>query len=293
MSYTSKYTGQEIDNLLDSVKAVNVTETVLFEGEFTTKDAFSKTGLLSDNVKNYDYIILTAYQVVPNIGVKTRYTNALINTKDLEETTYVGSIYWCVGSFDTRTSGGYGYSITGNFGDGTQLAMTVLTQSAVSSRTHGICRVLGIKLGASAGNSESTYKEVDLLNAPVEYNMTSNTLTTVGKDLVLSDDIANYNEVVFLIETKNSSNGMYTGLTNVRMLVSGIIYSNDDTASTDGSSFYLTLSHSTSSNVQDYWRHCTAGVHFKTGTILRVRNTTTNTDNYTKFRIKAIKGIKY
>ena len=221
-------------------------------------------------------------------GALVRQMGTILTPSTLPTTDAVGSALWSINNFADANQ--MGYFFDGNFGDGTQLCISAQrVGTTVSSRKHGICKVVGIK--TSVGGS--SYKEVDLISEPVEYDMTYNVLATIGKDLTLSDDITNYNEIVFLVETKNAVNEAYIGLTNVRMLVSEIIYSNDDTASVSGSSFYLALSHGTNNSDLNYWRHCTAGVHFKTGTTLRIRNTITNTANYTKFRIKAIKGIKY
>ena len=55
--YQSKYTGQEIDNLLDKINAGGGSTTTLWEGKATS----STTVPLSDHVENYDFIILEAW----------------------------------------------------------------------------------------------------------------------------------------------------------------------------------------------------------------------------------------
>ena len=148
MSYQSKYTGREIDNLLDSVKGVNVTKTVLFEGEFTTVGEFSEANLLSDSIYNYDLVYLTTYQKKSSSdSTKLRFYTIAISPEIVKEN-YVGTQANVMWSVNNQLGGEtpIGYYMEGNFGDGTQLSIGIIkTETASADRIHGICRVEGIK----------------------------------------------------------------------------------------------------------------------------------------------------
>lgn len=122
-------------------------KTTLWEGEFTSLNTFSATNTLSDNVKNYDYVIVSTYQIVPSNNQKARILNILVDTSTIQtENVSTSSTFWVGTCNDCNTSNGYGYFIAGNFGGGTQLCISsLIKQSGVSSRTHGICKVVGIK----------------------------------------------------------------------------------------------------------------------------------------------------
>ena len=75
MSYTSKYTGNEIDELLDKVKNSNASKIVLWEGELT-KEKESVT--LAESVENFDFILIEAMSTAENdsAGIETRLVDA-------------------------------------------------------------------------------------------------------------------------------------------------------------------------------------------------------------------------
>lgn len=167
---------------------------------------------------------------------------------------------------------------------------------AYTSRPTNVAVLFCIKYteSASAG-SGSTYKEVDLISEPVEYNM-GTSATSISQNLVFNDSVTNYNEVVFIVDVYHSNNKAYYARTNVRMLVSGITFNDSDAAGADGNSFYLNIAYGIgldSKYQMGATNAFTAGVHFRNETTLRIRNTTCTIAGYTKFRIVAVKGIKY
>ena len=126
--------------------AGGATMKTLFEGEFANIGTMSKVNLLSDSVFDFDYIYLTSYQLVPSNGTKARLVTIAIESSLMVPTSATGDQLWSLNCYDINTSG-MGYYMTGNFGDGTQLCISaVIKQSGVSSRTHGVCKVVGVKL---------------------------------------------------------------------------------------------------------------------------------------------------
>jgi microcystin-dependent protein len=79
MSYTSKYTGQEIDNLLDVVETSGQ-ETVIWEGVFTNTNQTIQYIELNDSIANYNYIAF--YLTVTHSG-QNRYLYKLVNSEFL------------------------------------------------------------------------------------------------------------------------------------------------------------------------------------------------------------------
>lgn len=154
----------------------------------------------------------------------------------------------------------------------------------------------GVKASGEGGTGGgSSYKEVDLIDSPVEYNMGTST-TTIGRDLVFNEGVTNYDEIVFVVDIYHKGQAGYTHRTHIPVLVSGIIYADSDGAVFNGSPFYLSSIYgvgvNTNYNVAGL-NAFTAGVHFKNETTLRIRNTAGSMADYTKFRIAAVKGIKY
>ena len=316
-TYQSKYTGAEIDSKLDTVgqiatsevlggikvgEGLKITEdgvlsalggsgasqTVLFEGKhLVSAQSVTESGFLSDNIKNYDYITLTTGQEVSSLGLNLRTNTILIDTKTMVEND--GGYFQWISNIDSNliTGNSLGYTITGNFGDGTQIGIVDFAKgSSAGSRNHYITRVVGIKLGSSGGSS---YTEVDLINEPVEYTLATS-LTTINQDLVFNDSVKNYDEIVFVVDVYNTNNnGYYNGI-HVSKLTSEITHSGSDSPGKEGDSFYLFIPYYTADNGMNYFQ---SGVHWKNETTLRVRNTICNSYAYTKFRIKAVKGIKY
>ena len=152
MSYQSKYTGQEIDELLDKVNAGGGSVTTLFEGEFADVSKMSPVNFLADSIYNYDLVAIVGYQKMDGGGL-IRQIGTILTPSTIPPTDAVGSASWSINNFADANQ--MGYFFDGNFGDGTQLCISAQrVGTTVSSRKHGICTVVGIKLGG--GDSAPT-----------------------------------------------------------------------------------------------------------------------------------------
>lgn len=256
-------------------------ETVLWEGNAITNGA---TITFNESLENFDYILIgNGYRNVS--GAERNRAMSTFRVKDIVDYGYGTTKEHqlnCGGIIPTNTI----YAlVTCNFISATELKLNFSNTNEMSPYVN---YVIGIKLGSSGGSS---YKEVDLISEPVEYTLANGTQTTINQDLVFSDNVSNYDEVVFVIDVYNVENKGYYCRKDISMLVSEITYSGSDSAGKDGDSFYLDINYyNTSTNITNWYQ---MGVHWKNETTLRVRNTLGNSLSYTKFRIKAVKGIKY
>lgn len=138
-----------------------------------------------------------------------------------------------------------------------------------------------------AGSSSSGYKEVELLSKPVSYSITStNGWTVLGSDIVLSESITKFDQLVFCIELEGSSSTSRQHMRTNTVLVSNISFNNSDTMTSTGEHFLLDFGSST--------YHGSLGGWFKTDTIYRAYQIACVSSNTNfKCRISSIKGIKY
>ena len=138
------------------------------------------------------------------------------------------------------------------------------------------------------GGGSGNYIESELLSAPVEYAVKKEA-TTIGQDLVLLENVSNFNELEFAICRRASSTGELFNYGYKRLLVSNIKYNPTDTSTFDGSRFALETQAMTS--IGD----C-CGLWFKDAKTIRIYNTISGDSNVgtsSYFRITSIKGIKH
>jgi hypothetical protein len=124
----------------------SATKNVLFDGEWTKTAEFSPANTLSDSIYNYDIVYVTTFQRKDEAGAT--YTRIMTFTviPDLIQENFIGSVGNTLWTVECNTGNNLGYAMEGNFGDGTQIAISTLTtQSNASSRLHGICKVVGVK----------------------------------------------------------------------------------------------------------------------------------------------------
>lgn len=257
MSYTSKFTGKEIDNLLDKVNSGisngNFIQSVLFEGKhLITANTSSDKNLLSDNIKNYDYIALTTGQEVPSgtyDGMIFEQNTILIDTSSI----YVkdgmpATISQWVSEFDR--SGDYEYLVTGNFGDGTQLVVAKFVPgSVVSERNHYITKVVGFKIVNSSNSGEnSTFKKQVLFDGEF---ITTGVLSEAN---LLSDSVFNY-DVVYLT-TYQKNNGTRYRLNTITIDVSTLRATNVLTSLWTSSVYYADYGYYMAGNFGDGTQLC-------------------------------------
>lgn len=134
-------------------------------------------------------------------------------------------------------------------------------------------------------NYNDYYTETELLSETVMYSQGGTSGTTIAQDLVLLDDITNYDEIVFNIGATDSEKVINSHPENFKVLVSNVVYNSTTTNIFDGSRFTLSL----------LAVDRRLGCWFKDSKTLYVHNTyTLSTFNATAyFRINSIKGIKY
>lgn len=206
MSYQSKYTGQEIDELLDSI-GQNVTYTKIntdrIQGSGTTHT-------LSESIKNFDFILVEADLLVTTSGNANRASSIII----LSETIPVGDIHThtyrlACDTADNSTTNWRSDIIFG-FTSETAIGIGVnTTGSAVSSnRIFGISNVYGVKIGSSKGDSAPTGNIISFMGtiAPTGY------LVCDGAELNIADypKLASHFELQFGSKNHFGGNGSTT-----------------------------------------------------------------------------------
>ena len=262
-------------------------QTVLFEGKhLITTTTMSETNLLSDNIKNYDYVTVTTAVEVPNgeyAGYLLKQNTVLVDASTIYTDESINeSIGQWFSSFGAHTGTSH-YFVLGNFGDGTQIGIQWITKgSDIASRNCYVTRVVGVKLGSSGGS----YRETELLSAPVDYAQGGTDGTTIGQDLVLLDDITKYDEIV-VKALRVQADGSLWQPKETKMLTSNIIYNNGDSAKGNGSAIDIMIGRPQAF----FW--CSAW--FKDNKTIRINKTQADSGSYSgsKFRFISIKGIKY
>lgn len=126
--------------------AVKSVQATLFDGEWTTVGEFSPSNLLNDSIYNYDVIKVTTFQRKPEAGATYTRMITFEVMPDLIKEQFIGSVGNTLWTVECNTGNNLGYAMEGNFGDGTQIAISTLTtQSNATSRLQGICKVVGVK----------------------------------------------------------------------------------------------------------------------------------------------------
>ena len=256
MSYTSKFTGKEIDNLLDKVNSGisngNFIQSILFEGKhLIIANTSSDKNLLSDNIKNYDYIALTTGQEVPSGGYEGmifEQNTILVDTSSIYvKDNMPATISQWVSEFDR--SGDYEYLVTGNFGDGTQLVVAKFVPgSVVSERNHYITKVVGFKIANSNSGESSTFKKQVLFDGEFI------TKEVISEANLLSDNVFNY-DVVYLT-TYQKNNGSTFRLNTVAIEVSTLRATTSITPLWTSSVYYANYGYYMAGNFGDGTQLC-------------------------------------
>lgn len=169
---------------------------------------------------------------------------------------------------------------------------TSKTPYAFNPRPTNVAVLFCIKYTESgSANGGSGYREKELLSTPVDYAL-KNSATILNAELELSDDITNYDELAIDCTVARSSDGGHTCTGQIRLLVSQISYntSNDYTKVADGSTIPLNVTcHGGGTSIF----MATCSTYFKNFTTLAIGYTVSSNNNYNKFRIRSIKGIKH
>ena len=179
MSYQSKYTGQEIDELLDKVNAGGGEITSLYSGDKITIKG--QTATLNDDITNYDAIVCKAS--VNGSGNATTSFVPFPATK----TAYTISFYWDASVF---------YSLTYKFDNTRTISMHDKNGKSSGWEPIGIDAVYGIKLSRGINVSANPIGSIIPImgkEAPQDY------LVCDGSELNISEysKLANYFEKQF------------------------------------------------------------------------------------------------
>ena len=140
------------------------------------------------------------------------------------------------------------------------------------------------------GTGGSSYKETELISSPIEYTITSARDWTVLKSNIdFNEDIDKFDELDFVIELGKDNVGYYhTRHSTIK--VSDIIYNNSDEVKYDGSHLQIPFGcHTYFSNLGGWFKTPTRFMAFNIG----VYNLVNTVVDFTKARIRSIKGIKY
>lgn len=143
-TYQSKYTGAEIDALLDVVNEGGGTGvagkiTALYKGEFTSENS---SLALSDNIKNYDILVVNTF-LKSSAGHKQKTTTTIV----VDQISYVG-VEEYYGFSNTQGSNlQYAYSVRFGFDvNGTTMLVGAINKgTGYSTNDIGIASVYGIK----------------------------------------------------------------------------------------------------------------------------------------------------
>ena len=140
------------------------------------------------------------------------------------------------------------------------------------------------QVGKGGGSSTGSYKETELLTDYVEYELGGTSGKTIGQDLVLNDDVTSYDEILFNIAYKNSTDIQHPRENSIH--VGNIVYNNSNTMIWDGSRFTI-------NTIAD--KIFMIGLWFKDAKTIRIYNTFSSGSpaSGAKLRIMSIKGIKY
>lgn len=198
MSYTSKYTGEEIDTLLSSISSLNATKKVLFKGELETANQLAT---LEDSCENYDFILVEA-RVLDTNGDYGANSSVLIDTKDSE---YLNSAGYNI--FTSADPSKHWYRVSFTFPSATTIKIGKATVSSNTWMNPHIYRITGIKFaqsllaGGSASNPIGSILPVMGTEAPQDY------LVCDGRELQISE----YKELADYFEKQFGDNGYFGG----------------------------------------------------------------------------------
>lgn len=205
MSYTSKYTGQEIDSLLDKIEDSTLNnyffQKTLWEGQIFD----SNTSItLNESIENYDLVIVEA-AVISDSGAKSTIESVLINVKDVN---YSGSVSSGDYSYNiyTSTGGDIYYRVLFNFTDSITVTLLSATIGGNSWTNPHLSKITGIKLGGGNFSNKSD-TPIGAIIPIMGTEVPQDYLVCDGSELEISkySELANYFEKQF--GTKNHFGG--------------------------------------------------------------------------------------
>ena len=200
MSYTSKYTGQEIDERLDSIGTINTTQRILWEGNSTTAIAtnYSATIELSESIENYDKIGL--YLVVHSSKTAFRYIYREIPTEVIID---------FINSPDTaeedKVSVCWGYGTSTDYFD-IQKSSTVNNLAIKASITNAT-KIVGIKYQNTSTNNSADATPVGTIISVMRKKAPDGYLICDGREVNISD----YTALASMFEEEFGSKNVYGG----------------------------------------------------------------------------------
>lgn len=202
MSYTSKYTGAEIDSLLSSIGGINATKKVLWEGSITNAGDMAT---LSESMENYEYLVVESkYITDPSSNMVRQYPATILSVSQILDSYAEGGII-CGPSYTNISSGGQVsifFKSTGVNNLGIYTSITSNNNNSVE-----MTKVVGIKFaqsslaGGSASNPIGSILPVMGTEAPQDY------LVCDGRELQISE----YKELADYFEKQFGDNGYFGG----------------------------------------------------------------------------------
>lgn len=191
MSYTSKYTGSEIDNLLDSIGGINATRTILWEGTLATKN---QTVTFSESLENFDYLLIEPYYYTD--GTKCRYGDITCLSTDRIKNNYGSSIIYP--AFSLFDSDNWSIALYVIFSDSKNMTLSNINIQTYTSA--GIKRIIGIKFAqASANGTGSALNPIGAIVPIMGTQAPKDHLVCDGSELNISEykELADYFEAQF------------------------------------------------------------------------------------------------
>lgn len=245
----------------------------------TTTATSSGEYALSTPVSEFDYIQISSYILSADGASKLCKEFRNIPVSDIE---YGNNASYTIDNMCVIGTDRH-YSINFGFNEQKLLLRDINIGTSWVGRTVGIYSIKGIKLGTVGG---SRYKTKELLNVPVEYAFGENAVTNINQDLILNDELSNYDEIAITYDFKLESGG-YNHRSEFRILTNNIVYNDSNTQLLNGSRRTIMLD-----DVEFYYF---LGYWFKNVNTLYISFTNTNQTpkNYSVLRIVSIKGIKY
>ena len=199
MSYQSKYTGQEIDNLLDKINTSTV-KTILWEGTLSTiNDVIN----LSNSLENYDYI-----GIVWDYKVDSEYYRGMpiawLDTEQIKATNYAENVMFPTSSF-VNIKDSTSRQLMCTFPSATQFKIVdIIVTPASDKAIKSVTKIIGLKLQSSTSSDITpvgTVISVMRKKAPEGY------LICDGREL----NIADYKALADMFEEEFGSKNIYGG----------------------------------------------------------------------------------
>lgn len=307
MSYTSKYTGQEIDNKLDKIGEVGVLDSMhaqLKETWVPSVGGIIPFTKISGNMEitNGKIKIKPGQRVQIDVQLcsKTNTPSIKINRnfaiKDITNDIEIQGIYPIMNTGDNTMDYQSAFSYSAQYTNETdkECEIAVVCTAIYSGGTPHMlsesgCGITVFEIGC-AMVVPSEYKEVELLSAPIEVAIPTD--FSQAFDVSLLDDITKYDALQIVTDIKanpsvSTKSGHYQHNTTV-IRQKSVIYHDSDTTVDNGSRMNISI---LGSELEIF----NLGYWFRNPTTIRICQCKSNQsrETYSHVRVYSITGIKY